>query len=65
LHNKPNLVYDCCSFAKELDIAETIKLYIVLVKSLETLLFLMCLKEVSDAHQGGIYLIKNTGKILL
>uniref|UniRef100_A0A8C1H5W6 Dynamin-type G domain-containing protein n=1 Tax=Cyprinus carpio carpio TaxID=630221 RepID=A0A8C1H5W6_CYPCA len=32
------------------------------VKSLETLLFLMFLKEVSSAHQACIYLIKNTEK---
>uniref|UniRef100_A0A8C1SB94 Nucleolar protein 9 n=1 Tax=Cyprinus carpio TaxID=7962 RepID=A0A8C1SB94_CYPCA len=33
-------------------------------KSLETLLFLMFLKEVSSAHQACIYLIKNTEKTL-
>ncbi len=31
-------------------------------KSLDTLLFLMFLKEVSYAHQACIYLIKNTEK---
>ena len=31
-------------------------------KSLEPLRFLMFLKEVSSAHQGYIYLIKNTVK---
>uniref|UniRef100_A0A8C1YW95 Potassium channel, subfamily T, member 1 n=1 Tax=Cyprinus carpio TaxID=7962 RepID=A0A8C1YW95_CYPCA len=35
---------------------------VVYVKSLETLLFLMFLKEVSSAHQACIYLIKNTEK---
>ena len=37
-------------------------IYTVLVKSLETLLFLMFLKEGSYAHQACIYLIKNTEK---
>uniref|UniRef100_A0A8C1GL86 Uncharacterized protein n=1 Tax=Cyprinus carpio TaxID=7962 RepID=A0A8C1GL86_CYPCA len=37
-------------------------IYTVQVKSLETLLFLMFLKEVSSAHQACIYLIKNTEK---
>uniref|UniRef100_A0A8C2HAT1 Transcription initiation factor TFIID component TAF4 C-terminal domain-containing protein n=1 Tax=Cyprinus carpio TaxID=7962 RepID=A0A8C2HAT1_CYPCA len=35
------------------------------VKSLETLLFLMFLKEVSSAHQACIYLIKNTEKTVI
>ena len=39
-----------------------INIYTVQVKSLETLLFLMFLKEVSSAHQACIYLIKNTEK---
>ncbi len=34
----------------------------VLVKSLDPLLFLMFLKEMSYAHQACIYLIKNTEK---
>jgi len=39
--------------------------YTVQVKSLETLLFLMFLKEVSSAHQACIYLIKNTEKTVI
>ena len=39
-----------------------IEINTVQVKSLETLLFLMFLKEVSSAHQACIYLIKNTEK---
>uniref|UniRef100_A0A8C2HVJ9 Metal transporter n=1 Tax=Cyprinus carpio TaxID=7962 RepID=A0A8C2HVJ9_CYPCA len=37
----------------------------VQTKSLETLLFLMFLKEVSSAHQACIYLIKNTEKTVI
>uniref|UniRef100_A0A8C2JNP4 Interleukin-1 receptor-associated kinase 4 n=1 Tax=Cyprinus carpio TaxID=7962 RepID=A0A8C2JNP4_CYPCA len=40
-------------------------IYTVQVKSLETLLFLMFLKEVSSAHQACIYLIKNTEKTVI
>ena len=39
--------------------------YTLPVKSLETVRFLMFLKEVSSAHQGCIYLIKNTVKTVI
>uniref|UniRef100_A0A8C2IC24 Cyclic AMP-responsive element-binding protein 3-like protein 4 n=1 Tax=Cyprinus carpio TaxID=7962 RepID=A0A8C2IC24_CYPCA len=52
------------SYAPSADQTSSIT-HTVQTKSLETLLFLLFLKEVSSAHQACIYLIKNTEKTII